>query len=137
MSRTEEIAIAGAVQNPDNPRHFMRVKPVNRKVRILRGGEVLAETAKAVRVLEVGKDLYDPVLYLPKSDVVAPINGNTQKTHCPLKGDAGYFDLIDANGTVVQENIAWCYQSPFDFAQDLAGRVAFYTDKVTVEESPL
>ena len=38
----------------------MRIKPVERQVVIWHDGEILAETTEAVRVLEAGKDLYDP-----------------------------------------------------------------------------
>ena len=57
--------------------------------------------------------------------------------HCPLKGDASYLSLKGADGLVEIESIAWTYETPPDFAADLKGRVAFYTDKVTLEESPL
>ena len=129
--------VADAAHNPDEPRHFMRVKPVPRRVRVLRDGMVLADTTEAVRLLEVGKDLYDPVFYLPRSDVSAPLADAEGTTHCPLKGDAVYFDLAGPDGSVAEAKIAWSYPTPFGFADMIAGRVAFYSDKVTVEESPL
>ena len=126
-----------AIHNPGEPRHFMRLKPVGRRVRIRLGDEVLAETARALRVLEVGKDLYDPVLYVPDEDVVARLGPNDLTTHCPLKGDAAHFDLIGEDGTVRQPKIAWSYRETLDHASGLAGRTAFYTDRLTVEEAPL
>ena len=92
----------------------------------------------AVRVLEAGKDLYDPVLYLPAEDVTPRLRRDTaQSSHCPLKGDAAYFDLVDAEGAVQVPKIAWSYPEPPAFASDLAGRVAFYAKHVTIEDSPL
>ena len=136
--RPEEVTmVTGAAHNPSEPRHYMRVKPVNRKVRVLRGGTVLAETTAAVRLLEVGKDLYDPVLYLPRGDIRAGLRDAEGTTHCPLKGDAVYFDLTDGDGTVLADRIAWSYPQPFGFADEIAGLIAFYGDKVTIEESPL
>ena len=123
--------------NPGAPRHFMRLKPAGRRVRILRQGEVLAETDDALRLVEVGKDVYDPTLYLPEADIRAGLRQTDKATHCPLKGDAVYFDLLDADGNVVCPEIAWAYPAPFDFADALAGRIAFYSAQVTVEESPL
>ena len=125
------------IHNPSEPRHFMRLKPVGRRVRIRLGDEVLAETTRALRVLEVGKDLYDPVLYVPDEDVVARLGPNDRTTHCPLKGDAAHFDLIGEDGTVRQPKIAWSYREPLGHASGLAGRTAFYTDRLTVEEAPL
>ena len=126
-----------AIHNPSEPRHFMRLKPVGRRVRIRLGEEVLAETTRALRVLEVGRDLYDPVLYVPDEDVVARLGPNDRTTHCPLKGDAAHFNLIGADGAVRQPKIAWSYREPLGHAIGLAGRTAFYTDRLTVEEAPL
>ena len=129
--------VTGAAHNPSEPRHFMRIKPVSRRVRVLRDGAVLADSTAAVRLLEVGKDLYDPVFYFPRNDVTGALKQIDHSTHCPLKGDATYFDLTGDDGAVVEEKIAWSYPTPLDFAADLSGLIAFYGDKVTVEESPL
>ncbi len=129
--------VANAIHNPAEPRHFMRIKPVERRVVVWLEGEILAETTGAVRVLEVGKDLYDPVLYLPPGDVTPRLRPADHTTHCPLKGDAAYFDLVDADGELRVPRIAWSYPEPFGFASELAGRVAFYAKHVTIEEKPL
>ena len=138
MAHVETTMVANAIHNPAEPRHFMRIKPAGRRVVIWRDGEMLAESIEAVRVLEVGKDLYDPVLYLPAADVTPRLRRNAEhSSHCPLKGDAVYFDLVDADGAVQVAKIAWSYPEPFGFASDLAGRIAFYARHVTVEEAPL
>ena len=62
------------IHNPDEPRHFMRVKTVKGPVRILFDGRVLAQSDQALRVLEAGKDLYDPTIYVPPSDVRASLS---------------------------------------------------------------
>lgn len=130
--------VAKAIRNPAEPRHFMRIKPVERRIVVWMEGEMLAETTGAVRVLEVGKDLYDPVLYLPAGDVTPRLRRNEDaSSHCPLKGDAVYFDLLDAEGAVQVPKIAWSYAEPFDFAAELAGRVAFYARHVTIEDGPV
>ena len=90
-----------------------------------------------MRLLELGRDMYDPVVYVPRGDVRAKLGPNDTSTHCPLKGDAAYFDLLDDSGAVVQAKIAWTYPQPFDFASQLIGLVAFYADQVTIEESPI
>ena len=67
----EQVTLATAtIHNPEEPRHFMRIKPAGRRVRVLRGDQVLADSTAALRVIEAGRDLYDPVLYLPRADVV-------------------------------------------------------------------
>jgi uncharacterized protein (DUF427 family) len=53
-------------------------------------------------------------------------------THCPYKGDANYFS-INANGKSI-ENSIWTYETPFPAMAEIAGHLAFYPDKVTIEE---
>lgn len=125
------------IHNPAEPRHFMRVKPIARRVRVLRDGVVLAETEKAMRLQEVGQDVYDPAIYIPRADLFAKFAASEKSTHCPLKGDAGYLSLSDENGATVEPDIAWHYDDPFGFAAEITGHVSFYTDKVTIEEAPL
>jgi len=124
------------IHNPGEARHFMKLKPVDRRVRVLREGQLLAESEKAVRLLELGRDFYDPTLYFRPEDVRARLVKTARSSHCPLKGDAVYFDLVDENGTVLQPEIAWSYPEPFGFASGLEGLIAFYGNQVTVEESP-
>ena len=52
-------------------------------------------------------------------------------TGCPWKGTASYFSL-EVDG-MVAENAAWFYPEPIPGAEQVAGRVAFYPSKVTVE----
>jgi len=116
------------IHNPDNDAHFMRIKPVEATVRIRKGGLTIAETTQALRVLETGRDVYDPALYIPLEDVIAPLEPLQDKsTHCPLKGDASYFSL---NGG----EIAWTYDRPIKWSEQLSGHVAFWRSKVTIEE---
>jgi uncharacterized protein (DUF427 family) len=124
------------IHNPDEPRHFMRIKPVTGRVRILRDGRVLAESARALRVLEAGRDLYDPVLYLPAADVRAKLSLIEKRTYCPLKGHASYFDLVSDEGRVDVPEIAWSYRETLDCAVALKDLVAFDASRVVIEESP-
>ena len=133
----ETVTMAGeAIHNPAEPRHFMRLKPVKGKVRIMFRGSQLAESARAVRVLEVGRDFYDPVFYLPRDDVGAQLRQSERTTKCPLKGETTYFDWIDDAGNVIVTDIAWSYTMTFDFAEELRDLVAFDAGKVTIEEAP-
>jgi uncharacterized protein (DUF427 family) len=117
------------IHNPDNEAHFMRIKPVAATVRVRRGDKLLAESDSALRVLETGRDVYDPVIYFPEADVIGPLQPVADKsTHCPLKGDASYFAFAG-------EEIAWIYDRPLDIAGQLRGHIAFYPGKVTIEET--
>ena len=126
----------GAIRRPDAPDHYMVLRPINRRIVIrLSDGTRLAESTRATRLMEVGKTLYDPVVYLPKQDLTADLEKQDNTTHCPLKGDATYFSYRRAGE--VLPSLAWSYDTPLDFAQDIVGLIAFYSDKVLVEEHPM
>lgn len=121
----------GTIHNPAEPRHFMAVDPIKRRVRVLLGETVVAETTEALRLKEVGRTLYDPVIYIPREDLRAEITKSDHSTHCPLKGDCSWYDLADA------KTIAWSYEAPFSFADVIAGRIAFDASRVVMEEHPV
>ena len=82
-------------------------------------------------VKEVGLDLYDHVTYFPRADVDPDALVRIDKTtHCPLKGDTEYFDLI-VDGQRVPE-AAWSYVETIDEAAELQGLVAFDAANVTI-----
>ena len=128
---------AEAIHNPQEPRHFMRVKPTGSVIRIRRGDQLLAESHAATRLLEVGRDFYDPVVYFPARDIVATLRPNDETSFCPLKGHASYFDLLADSGECVVPNIAWSYCQPLPFASALEGLIAFYAAHTILEEHPL
>ncbi|WP_306261078.1 DUF427 domain-containing protein [Pararhizobium sp. IMCC21322] len=129
MQRDQVTLATQTIHREDEPRHFMRLKPVPRRIRILKDSQVLADTEAALRLTEVGRDIYDPVFYIPEADVqvdLVPIIGKS--THCPLKGDASYFAHTG------DEPIAWTYDRPLAATEALKGLIAFYPDQVVVEE---
>ena len=76
---------------------------------------------------------YPAVQYVPRNDANMALLERTERTtHCPYKGDANYFS-IKANGTTV-ENSIWTYENPFPAMAEIAGHLAFYPDKVKIEE---
>lgn len=120
-------SLEGAIRNPANPNHLMVIQPIKRTVQVYVGGTLIAETQKALRVMEMGKSLYDPAIYVPPADIIATLEPLDKTTHCPLKGDASYAAL---NG----EEIAWTYDHPLDISRQLAGHFAFWPDKVRISE---
>lgn len=116
-----------AIRNPANANHVMVIKPVPRRIRVYRNETLLADTTDAKRVFEIGRSVYDPVVYVPKADLCVAFDPIDRSTHCPVKGDAGYAGL---NG----EEIAWTYSVPLEIAKDLHGLYAFWPDKVRIVE---
>ena len=121
---------------PDAPKHFMVLRSIEKRVKIrLPNGDLLAESDRAIRLMESGKTLYDPVVYLPKEDVKVTLIEEDKQTRCPLKGSAAYFGVSDGQNS--HESIAWSYPEPLDFAEPIRGLVAFYASKVIIEEHPI
>ncbi len=131
--------VQDAIHNPADPRHFMRLKPVRGRVTARAGGVELARSEAALKLMEAGRDLYDPVWYLPRRDVAMDrLVAVDRTTHCPLKGDTAYFDVRLDDGTVL-EGAAWSYVSVLDFDSrlaPLAELIAFDQSRVLVTEIP-
>ncbi len=115
-----------AIRNPGNPNHMMVVKPVEQRVRVYVGDDLIADTKNAVRVIEIGRDVYDPMVYVPNGDILVDLDRGTKETHCPLKGDASYRDF---KGT----EIGWTYDV-YEFASKLDARTGFWPAKVRLIE---
>ncbi len=70
---------------------------------------------------------------VPREDVNLALLARTDRViHCPYKGDANYFS-IKADGRAI-ENAIWSYETPFPAMAEIASHLAFYPDKVTIEE---
>lgn len=104
------------------------VEPSDEHVVVRLGATVVADTRRALRVLETA---HPPTYYLPLSDVadgaLLPVEGVT--TVCEFKGRAAYFDVVGADhggARVVRRRAAWAYPSPAPGYDVLAGYVAVY-----------
>jgi uncharacterized protein (DUF427 family) len=98
------------------------------------GDTVIADTTAALTMREAG---YPPVQYVPLDDAVpGTLRPSTSHSYCPYKGDASYYDVVLADGRVLAD-AAWTYRAPYPAVDAIAGRVAFYTDRIQVDvESP-
>ena len=104
-----------------------RVEPTTEHVVVELGGGVIADTRGAVRVLETS---HPPVYYLPIADVVdGALRPNPRRTSCEFKGEAAYFDVVGADGTV-EVAAAWTYPRPVAGFEALAGMVAIYPGRM-------
>lgn len=92
-------------------------------------GAVLGQSSN-VLVLTEGERA--PVHYVPRADLAMAFFDKTDhSTHCPHKGDASHYTLQAKSGPIV--NAAWSYETPNAGMEQIAGHLAFYSDKVTVE----
>ena len=94
------------------------------------GGAVLAETREA---LELTEGSYRPVIYFPRGDIaMALLERSATTSTCPWKGEASYYSIVTGSETIT--DAAWSYEAPKDGVARIAGHLAFYPDKVTVEQ---
>ena len=101
-------------------------------VTVKAGDTVLAQSADAVVLRENG---YPPRLYFPLHDVNMDILSASEKTtRCPFKGEAIYYHAETAAG--IQRDIAWSYPTPIAEASDITGHIAFYEEKLSVDNAP-
>ena len=112
------------------PDHPITITANPKRVRVLADGVVIAETTHALTLKEAS---YPAVQYVPREDTnMALLERTARTTHCPYKGDANYFS-ITANGKKL-ENSIWTYETPFPAMAEISGHLAFYPDKVKIEE---
>jgi len=103
-----------------------RVEPVRRRVEVRFGGELVADTTRALRVLETASP---PTYYIPADDVrIDLLWPSGHETVCEWKGRATHFDLVV--GTVVSPRAAWSYAQPKSGYESIAEYVAFYAGRV-------
>ena len=112
------------------PDHPITITANPKRVRISADGVVIADTTQALTLKEAS---YPAVQYVPRKDANMALLARTNRvTHCPYKGDANYFSIV-ADGRAI-ENATWTYETPFPAMAEISGHLAFYPDRVKIEE---
>ena len=103
------------------------VVPCARRVRVELGGEILADSVSALRVLETR---HPPTVYVPGADIRSGVlvESSARSTWCEFKGAARYLDAVVGGRRVVA--VGWTYETPSPDYQSLRGHVAFYPGRV-------
>lgn len=112
----------------------MPIEQRSTRVRVEVDGVTIADSESPTFLFEAGLPVR---YYLPKSDVRMELLTPTDRsTTCHWKGKARYWS-VTVDG-VTHENIVWGYEMPLPEAEEIAGLVAFYNDKVEiyVDEEP-
>lgn len=95
-------------------------------MRVVLGGETIADTTRALRMLETS---HPPTFYIPRADVaegaLSPAAGSSV---CEWKGQAEYLDV--SGGGVIARRAAWHYPRPWAPFEALAGHVAVYPGRM-------
>ncbi len=105
------------------------IRPAQGTWVIRAGGAVLGETNAALELVEGN---LDPVIYFPRDHIaMAFFEPSATRTTCPHKGEASHFTLHTKSTEI--PDAAWSYETPVAAVAEIAGHLAFYPDKVTVE----
>ena len=112
-----------------------RLEATSSLVRIVHGGVVLAETRRALRVLETS---HPPVFYLPPADVRMDFMRPAKRpgSFCEFKGVATYWsldvtaELVTATAGAFVPDVAWSYAHPTAAYAALRDHLAFYASRV-------
>jgi uncharacterized protein (DUF427 family) len=115
--------------------HTITITPTDAVIEVRIEGELLATSARALRLSETGlPDRY----YVPKDDVLVDrFRPTSFSTTCPFKGEASYWSIeIDGH---THDGIVWAYEDPIPSAAAIAGHLSFYPDRaeVTVDGVPI
>ncbi|CUS43171.1 MAG: DUF427 domain-containing protein [Pseudomonadota bacterium] len=117
------------IPGPDHP---ITIEPNAARVRVTAGGRVIADTTESLVLREAS---YPAVFYIPRKDAdMALLSRTDHHSYCPYKGDASYFSL--PAGIDRAENAIWTYEAPYEAVARIRDHLAFYTDRVTIEELP-
>jgi uncharacterized protein (DUF427 family) len=98
-----------------------RLEPVRQRITVRLGGQVIADSTRALRVLETH---HAPTYYLPPQDVRASLVPVSGQSFCEWKGTARYFDVV--SGSATARRAAWSYEDPTERFKPIAGYLAFY-----------
>lgn len=108
----------------------IKIRPAGGTWVVRAGGAVLGESTNALELVEGD---YPPVIYFPREDIaMAFLDPTETRSICPYKGEASYFSIIAKSGAI--RDAAWSYEAPIAGMDEIAGHLAFFPEKVAVEE---
>jgi uncharacterized protein (DUF427 family) len=98
----------------------------SRHVRVVVGGETVADTGRPMMLFETGMPVR---YYIPEEDVrMDLLEPAAAVTGCPYKGTARYWSAR-VRGQVF-ENIVWTYPDPIPECPGIKGLLCFYGERV-------
>lgn len=99
-----------------------RLECCRHRIRFVFGGQTIAESEDAFRVLETS---HPPAYYIPPSDMRSEfLLPSSRRTWCEWKGEAHYWNLW--LGHVESANAAWSYPRPTQPFATIRDYLAFY-----------
>jgi uncharacterized protein (DUF427 family) len=114
------------VTHARNPEHRIDVETGSQQVKVIVGGQVIAETSRP-KLLHEGR--LPTRYYIPPEDVRRDLlQPSDTSTSCPYKGAASHWSA--KIGDQEFKDVAWSYENPLPEREDIRGHVAFYNERV-------
>lgn len=111
--------------HPQDPFHRVACRRTSKHVVVTRDGEVLADTRRAVLLLETN---IPGRYYIPRADVrQAALEPSSTRSLCPYKGEATYWTA--QVGERVVPDLARSYEQPLTEAAPIAGHLCFWHER--------
>ena len=105
-----------------DPKHRVDAILSHRPVKVVLGGETIAETRNARFVFETNHPVR---YYIPAGDVrMDLLSASDTNSQCPYKGIASYYS------TESHPDIAWCYRNPVEDCPKIRDLICFYNENV-------
>ncbi|MGJ5758545.1 DUF427 domain-containing protein [Streptomyces galbus] len=116
--------------------HTITIEQGDLRVRVVRDGQVLAESDRPLVLRETGCPVR---YYLPAEDVRTDLlTPSDTHTYCPFKGTASYWSLPDArdgaDGTDGTDRV-WAYPDPKPDVAAIKDHLCFYDTEVVADVS--
>lgn len=112
------------------PDHPITIERNPARVLVSVAGKAVADTSEALTLREAS---YPPVQYVPLQDVdTSLLVASDHETYCPYKGECSYYTIDGAGEAGV--DAVWEYRDPSPAVEPIRGHVAFYADRVQVQE---
>jgi len=108
----------------------IKIRPAQGTWVVRAGGAVLGESDDALEMIEGD---YPPMIYFPRADfATAFLEPSATRSSCPYKGEATYYSIAAPTGTI--RDAIWSYETPKAGVEPIAGYLAFYRNKVELEQ---
>jgi uncharacterized protein (DUF427 family) len=102
--------------------HTITIEQGTDRVRVVHGGQVVAESERPLLLRETGHPLR---YYLPPEDVrLDLLTASETHSYCPFKGTASYWSLPDA------ADLVWGYPDPKPDVAEIKDHLCFYEVEV-------
>jgi uncharacterized protein (DUF427 family) len=106
-----------------DPYHRVDAMPGARHVRIVVGGQTIAETQRPHVLFETGHPVR---YYIPADDIrMDLLEATALRSTCPYKGNASYWKVKGSD-----QEVAWAYLDPIAECPRIKGLIAFYNERV-------